>query len=188
MMLIHIIGTNAVGKSTLARALLREHFRDAREKTNETGKIVAHEGWVGQRRVALLGPYKEGGPQCAGLDALTQGAEEMFQFIKNQLDDCPVVIMEGARTHNQKRMAELINSGVTVNIVELIVTDEEIVRSLTERRAVKGQGPLEDLSNVWLNRKRARSYAANMCSLGATVHKVGRDEAPGRILNIIQNL
>ena len=184
---LFLVGTNASGKSTLARTLLREHFRDAREKANERGKIVAHEGRVGQQRLALLGRYLEGGPQCAGLDALAQGAEEMFQFIREQLDECPVVLLEGARICNGKRTAELINEGIRVIILELVVPDEEIIRSLTERRAAKGQGPLDDTRHVFLNKKRARAFAANMYSVGATTKKVTRETAIAEILNILQN-
>ena len=185
---IFLVGTNASGKSTIIRTLLREHVTDKADIVDESGELVAHELTLGEGRVRLLGPYKENGPQCAGMDALSSfTAERQFEFIREQLNECPIVLLEGMRIGNQKRAAELYNEGIKLYILELVIPDEEIIRSLTERRAAKGQGPLEDTKHIFLNKKRARSFTANMYAIGANTKKVSRETAVEEILKIIHD-
>jgi hypothetical protein len=154
---------------------------------DEREKLVAHEGYVGDRRIRLLGPYAQGNALCVGMDRLSQGAEEMFAFIRRHLSECPNVVIEGSRTHNFKRASELLNSGVRIHLVLLTTPIDVVLESLTARRAAKGQPPLADTQHILLNDRRAKSFARNLYQLGATVHQVDRESAPAKIVDIVQN-
>ena len=185
-MIIQIVGTNAAGKSTAMRAVLAQG-QNQTERLDEKGKVIAHDLTLAGRSARILGPYTESGPASKGMDYLGGTAEWQYEFVKENYGEVEVLLYEGIRCHNMKRTAELLNSGIQVNIVLLTTSMEDILKGLEERRAAKGKEQLDDLTHIELNHKRARNFATNMYSLGATVHKVGRDEAPDRILNILQN-
>ena len=187
MKVFHIIGTNASGKTTAARTLLNSHMERVTNIFDEREKVVAHEGYVGDRRIRLLGPYAQGNALCVGMDRLSQGAEEMFAFIRRHLSECPNVVLEGSRTHNFKRASELLNSGVSIHLVLLTTPIDVVLESLTQRRAAKGQPPLQNVKHVLLNARRAESFSRKLYQLGAALHQVDRDSAPEKIVEIIKN-
>jgi hypothetical protein len=121
------------------------------------------------------------------MDALGGTAEWQYKFIKEQHDEAGVLLYEGMRLHNMKRTAELINAGIEFHVVLLTTPIDVVLTSLIQRRAARGQPPLEDDKHIRLNYTRARNFATNTAAVGGRLYKVDREEAPGRILTILQN-
>jgi hypothetical protein len=185
MTIIQIVGTNSAGKTTAMRSVLAMG-QDAREITGEKGKTVGHDLTLAGKRVRILGPYTQGNALCVGMDKLGGTAEWQYQFIKENHAETEFLLYEGMRLHNFRRTAELINAGIPVHLVVLTTPIDVVLDSLTQRRAAKGQPPLQNVKHVLLNDKRAKSFARNLYQLGATVHQVDRETAPAKIVEIIQ--
>ena len=185
MTIIQIVGTNSAGKTTAMRSVLAMG-QDAREITGEKGKTVGHDLTLAGKRVRILGPYTESKALCVGMDKLGGTAEWQYRFIKENHAETEFLLYEGMRLHNFRRTAELINAGIPVHLVVLTTPIDVVLDSLTQRRAAKGQPPLQNVKHVLLNDKRAKSFARNLYQLGATVHQVDRETAPAKIVEIIQ--
>lgn len=184
-MIIQICGTNASGKTTIARKLLAI---SSRTPVNVTGafKLIGHDLTLSGQKTRLLGPYREDGKTTShGMDKLGGTAEWQYDFIKKQLDESPVVIYEGMRVANHKRTAPFITGGIPFHIVLLTTPMPVVLESLVARRAAKGMPPLEDTKHIHLNYKRSVNFANAMEQLGASVHKVSRDNAVEKILEIL---
>jgi hypothetical protein len=186
MTIIQIVGTNSAGKTTAMRSVLATG-QDAREITGEKGKPVGHDLTLAGKRVRVLGPYTEGKALCVGMDKLGNTAEWQYQFIRENHAEAEFLLYEGMRLHNFRRTAELINAGIPIHLVVLTTPIDVVLDSLTQRRAAKGQPPLQNVKHVLLNAKRAESFARKLHQLGAALHQVDRDSAPTRVAEIVQN-
>jgi hypothetical protein len=185
MTIIQIVGTNSAGKTTAMRSVLGMG-QDTREITGEKGKTVGHTLTLADKRVRVLGPYTQGNALCVGMDKLGGTAEWQYQFIKENHAEAGIVLYEGMRLHNFRRTAALLNAGIPIHLVLLTTPIDVVLDSLTQRRAAKGQPPLQDVKHVLLNDKRAKSFARNLYQLGAELHQVDRETAPTRIVEIVQ--
>jgi hypothetical protein len=186
MTIIQIVGTNSAGKTTAMRSVL-DMGQDAREITGEKGKTVGYDLTLSGKRVRVLGPYTQGNALCVGMDKLGGTAEWQYQFIRENHAETEFLLYEGMRLHNGKRTAALLAAGIPIHLVVLTTPIDVVLTSLTQRRAAKGQAPLEDTKHILLNDKRAKSFARNLYQLGAQLHQADRETAPTRIVEIIQN-
>jgi hypothetical protein len=121
------------------------------------------------------------------MDKLGGTAEWQYRFIEENHAETEFLLYEGMRLHNFRRTAELVNAGIPVHLVVLTTPIDVVLDSLTQRRAAKGQPPLQDVKHVLLNDRRAKSFARKLYQLGAALHQVDRDAAPEKIVEIIQN-
>jgi len=184
-MIIQIVGTNSAGKTTAMRSVLTMG-QDLIDHLDERGKVYGHTLTLAGKRVRVLGPYTQGNALCVGMDKLGGTAEWQYQFIKENHAEAEFLLYEGMRLNNFRRTAELLNAGIPIYLVVLTTPIDVVLDSLTQRRAAKGQPPLQNVKHVLLNDKRAKSFARNLYQLGATVHQVDRETAPAKIVEIIQ--
>lgn len=179
-MIINIAGTSGSGKSFLMRSFL---------------DWVRKEGSVNEReengyRIALptygtgfiVGKYDV---PSGGCDTISD-VSAVYNLVRGKLKLYDHVLYEGLFCHNMTRGTELVQEYPgQFHIIQLMTPLAKCMEAINERRAVKGKGALEKTENTIGNYKRAESYCAKMRDSGAKVHKLKREIALPKMLEIL---
>lgn len=191
-MIVQITGTNGSGKSTLVRAFMDEchdiyTIYEDKAEAKEGRRIVGYK--VGLKGVndpiRILGPYVTG---TGGVDNFKTVIETYDRVKKAAMHGH--VLFEGAGiSQNQTRgpaMLEEMN-GARYTIVFLTTPYGVCLKSIDERRALKGKGKLLDDRNIKINHVRANNYTARMREVGARVVRTDRDGALEELIGLFRS-
>ncbi|MBO7713702.1 MAG: AAA family ATPase [Methanobrevibacter sp.] len=170
---VFITGTNAVGKTTLVKELIRRHGGIASStKTITTCK---------DSRICLAGKYEEG-KKFGGVDCFNQ-TKCLESVVKEGLEKSDVILCEGMFLHtfglNLTRAAFVADKQM---VVYLYAPVEEINKRLKERA---GNGIRNE--SVWRKQKNAAEAARKWAAIGIPVLPFDTSKtSPEEIANKIQ--
>lgn len=179
--LIQIIGPSGAGKSYVVREVIRraDHVKNLDGAIQLTFNKVL-------RPVVVIGSYNA---PTGGCDAV-RDQESVWNMLE-ELAQRPVTILyEGLLIMNQTRAPKLLEKlqtklVVPMHIFWLDIPLNKCIEGINERRAERGDGPLEDQQHTKSNFTRSRNYQATMREAGATIHRVTRETAVKAVLAVL---
>lgn len=185
-MIINIAGTSGSGKTTTVRQLLSMVPIKVPEFTPGRKAPLGYHFTVSgvTNGVYLVGAYEEAA--TGGCDSIKDIAT-IYDLVRRKHEAKYHVVYEGLFMMNMTRGPQLVRACPgAVNVMKLTTPLEDCFAGINARRAAKGQPPLLKRENTEGNFKRADNYWRVMRDAGATVHKVSRDEAFPKMLELLR--
>lgn len=183
-MIVSIAGTSGSGKTTLARALIAQATERVDVKGDKDRVLGAILELPGKLSTFLVGRYQDGLQTC-GCDTI-KDVVRVYELVDEYAKLGFNVVYEGLFVMNHTRGPELArrHRGNTT-VIRLTNSLEECKRSVNERRAAQGEGPLESWKNTEGNHKRATNYGDKMRNAGANVIYTKREVALERLMEAL---
>jgi len=138
-----------------------------------------------KKLIYIVGSYAQ---PTAGCDTI-KNIPLIFDTVAEQHKVGRHVIFEGLFAMNLTRGPELAAVfRKEFRILQLTTPLGNCLVAIDERRAKRGEGPLEKLVNTKGNYVRAVNYCSKMRDAGALVYKVSREEALPTLLELLQTV
>lgn len=187
-MIINIAGTSGSGKSTLVRNLMApvDPTRESEEIWEDGRKTP-----LGYRLrlagvehpVFVVGAYVAGTGGCDTIKDVVR----VYGLVKEHHERGEHVVYEGLFVMNHTRgLALLRDVGSALVVLKLTTPLEVCFEAIKERRAKKGVTEPVTRKNTEGNFVRANNYAYKMKAAGGAVHRVSRDEALPKLLELLR--
>jgi len=181
MTIVTIVGTSGAGKSTVVRQLIEAMPPGQlvrREQNQEIGRIL-------NGTIFIAGRYDEW--DTAGCDTIKDVGFWYGLFAQKAREGYHVVF-EGLFMMNHTRGLDLVKTRIApVHILHLQTTLDECKIAINARRLRRGQ---TEFKRSWDNTKghikRAANYAGKLKDIGATVHKVTREDALAKLMDLLR--
>lgn len=185
-LVIQIAGTSGSGKSHLMRQFLA-YLKDAKAEIDEQfieGRAAPIGYCVfarGRNKLFIPGSYQVPTGGCDTISDIKQVYKLLDDHLKTGFD----IVYEGLFCMNQTRGPQLAaRIGRDYHVLQLTTPLATCLKSINDRRAERGEGELVNKSNTVDNYRRATNFCAVMREAGARVHKVSREEALDKLLEI----
>jgi hypothetical protein len=179
--IVHICGTMGAGKTTLIRGWMAHHpFNPATR--DGSPRPVAYV--CAERSFWVMGPY-EPDLQTSGCDA-NKDTVGNYAEVQRRYEHGFCVVYEGLFMMNHTRGLALARAVGTENfhVVRLAEPLEVCRAGVVARRAAQGNHdplPARFEDGLRGNDVRATNYCHKMKQVGVAVHRVTREQAPGKL-------
>jgi hypothetical protein len=184
--IIQICDTNGSGKTTAARAVIAagQAIDVVTIAGREMGTLYTLPGVAAP--LLVMGKYGEAA--TGGCDRLhdTKGT---YPVMEHQHGLGRHVLFEGIRMTNHTDGLAFYRRVGDLTIILLTTTLEQCFEGLRARRLAAGGPEHKELStrDIESTVTRNRNYAFKLSQLGARVHRVSREEAPGLVLELLRS-
>lgn len=189
MTIIQVAGTSGSGKSHLMRAFLqwtaekngglpfKEH---AEGRATPIGYLIRLQGV--EAPVYVCGAYEV---PTGGCDTI-HNIEQVYEMVWKAHKKGQHVLYEGLFCMNMTRGPQLAAKvGKDYCVLQLTTPLVQCIAAINVRRAARGEGELINKKNTIDNYKRAENFCSRMRDAGARVFRVNRDEALGKMLELL---
>lgn len=161
-MIYNVRGTNGSGKTTIGRSIIEKAKAIPYAFRKNGKKVEAYDGTLVEKRIAVLGSYEA---VCGGMDTVSdinEAADMILKYANDKRFD--IVFYEGLFiSHMIGTVGAAVKPlGERLTLAYLDTPLEECIRRVNERRHARGQGTLEDPSNI-VKDHRSVARCRNRC-------------------------
>lgn len=198
-MIINIVGTSGAGKSHLVRWFLREGrgqlapgavarpvMAEGRKAPAGYSVFVPHSGTILAYVIGAYEAASSGGCDTFGGDGRI---ERLYREITDRWEDGQArhIIYEGVMMMNHTRGITLWNVTKALVVLRLTTGLPECIEAVRARRVEVGKDAHFNTKNTEDTYRRTVNYCSKLKALGCPVHPVTRDEAPGKLLELLRS-